>query len=119
VFLYDLPQYVAGNPDSLIVTHSDPGNDTWGVDLELNASQTEVLVRNIAPPDESNPAAGGRDWYRYGTQSSPPVQVGLALGGKGYSIGVDNLIQRRGVAVSISAHATLVNKGYVHVVRTF
>lgn len=118
VIQFDLPQYLAGNPEYQYIFHSDPGNDTWGVDLEPNGSQTEVLVRNIAPPDESNPAAGGRDWYQYSTQSSPPIQLGSALGGKGTSIGVDNLIQRRGVVVSISAHTTLVNKGYVHVVRS-
>lgn len=120
--MHDLPQHLSGVQASHVLEHSDPGNDTWGVELELNASQTEVLVRNLGLPDEADPAAGGRDWYRFNAQNpqwNPPFQVGSPFGGKGYSIGVDNLVQRRGVSVSISSDAGLVNKGYVHVVRTF
>lgn len=118
VVQYDLPKYLASTPQWQEFIHTDASNSTWTIDLELNASQREVLVRDTAPPDEANPAAGGRDWYRYDAQTTPPTQLGITLGGKGLCVGVDNLIQRRGVAVSISA-GSVSNSGFVHVVRTY
>jgi hypothetical protein len=119
VGLYDLPQYLVGNDQKAEFTYSDATQDTVGVDVALNASQTEVLVRRSAPPDEPDPTTGGRDWSRYSAQSTSPSEIGATLGGKGFAVGVDNLVQRRGVAVSISAHLNQANTGYVHVVRTF
>ena len=117
VALYDLPQYLAGNPQEQLFVESAPGLDTIGADLALNRSQTEVLTRRSAPPDELNPAAGGRDWSGYFAQAVPPTQTGITLGGSGLAVGVDNLVQRRGVAVSIAADAQLPNRGFVHVTR--
>ena len=119
VRMYDLPQFLAGNPQSVVFVHQDPVQNTVIADLAPNGSQTEVLTRDTAPPNEVNPALGGRDWYRYNVQQDPAVQVGITFGGSGVCRGVDSLIQRRGVSVSIASDLQFTNLGYVHVVRTF
>lgn len=117
IHFYDLGQ--PGQPIAIPEVKfvlSDPSNPTTVADLELTASRTQVIARLTSPPDEANPAGGGRDWYRY--VSSPPTLVGSGLGGSGVCVGQDDLRESRSVAVSISRHTNpSLMAGWIHIVQ--
>jgi hypothetical protein len=97
---------------------SDPAQTdfTLPADLCLAGAGYQAVARFSAPPDEDNPAAGGRDWYRFSLR--PPGMIGSGIGGKGVCTGADSLEVGRLRSVSISEDLSTpgVADGWVHFV---
>ncbi len=104
------------------LTMEDNNHDTVPSDLVSAHLGLDGMVRCYAPPDETNPALGGRDFARLlMTPGVGPPTEHVRYGGKGEAIlALDNLAVGRDAVVSISEVAVPVQgqtNGYVHFVR--
>lgn len=114
VDFYDLD---AAPPVRTSFTISEAGFSTAAADLALVPVGRQIVARFTAAPDETNPAAGGRDWYRF--DLDPLQMIGTGIGGSGACVGVDSLEVGRQVSVSISQDTNNPPgpSGFVHFVR--
>lgn len=86
----------------LTLTGGDPAFDTFPSDIALGRTTRDAVVRCMAPPDETNPALGGRDFFRFVT-IVPPFNEQVRYGGTGNRIhAVDSMVYGVNAAVSVS-----------------